>query len=126
LLQTLSANPITEDMPGVATRRAQVALTQLSASQSCVSGGTPPPAPASVRTARRMTDSHGRTIRDLRISITDRCNFRCVYCMEPDVRFAPRESLLSTSEIIRVARIASRSASERSASPAANRRSTPN
>jgi cyclic pyranopterin phosphate synthase len=30
-----------------------------------------------------MTDSHGRTIRDLRISITDRCNFRCVYCMEP-------------------------------------------
>ena len=53
-----------------------------------------------------MVDSHGRTIRDLRISITDRCNFRCVYCMEPDVRFAPRESLLTTDEIIRVARIA--------------------
>jgi cyclic pyranopterin phosphate synthase len=52
-----------------------------------------------------MADSHGRTIRDLRISITDRCNFRCVYCMEPDVRFAPRESLLTTNEIIRVARI---------------------
>ena len=46
-------------------------------------------APASVRLTRRMTDSHGRTIRDLRISITDRCNFRCVYCMELDVRFAP-------------------------------------
>lgn len=53
-----------------------------------------------------MVDSHGRTIRDLRISITDRCNFRCVYCMEPDVRFAPRESLLTVAEIVRVAAIA--------------------
>lgn len=69
-------------------------------------GGTPPPAPASIRAARRMADSHGRTIRDLRISITDRCNFRCVYCMEPDVRFASRESLLTTGEIVRVARVA--------------------
>jgi molybdenum cofactor biosynthesis enzyme MoaA len=72
-----------------------------------------------------MTDSHGRTIRDLRISITDRCNFRCVYCMEPDVRFAPRESLLTVDEIVRVARSPSRSASARSASPAASRRCTP-
>ena len=53
-----------------------------------------------------MVDSHGRTIRDLRISITDRCNFRCVYCMEPDVRFAPPESLLTVDEIVRIARIA--------------------
>lgn len=105
-MQTLSANPITNRMQGAVTPRGQVALTQLSVSHSCVTGGAPPPAPASVRTTRRMTDSHGRTIRDLRISITDRCNFRCIYCMEPDVRFAPRESLLSTSEIIRVARIA--------------------
>ena len=104
--QTHSANSITKDKPRVATPRAHVALAQLSASQSDVTGSTPPPAPPSVRTARRMIDSYGRTIRDLRISITDRCNFRCVYCMEPDVRFAPRESLLSTSEIIRVARIA--------------------
>lgn len=106
MLQTLLANPITNGMQGVVTPRGQVALTQLNVSQSCVSGGTPPPAPASVRAARRMTDSHGRTIRDLRISITDRCNFRCVYCMEPEVRFAPRELLLTTGEIIRVARIA--------------------
>ncbi len=53
-----------------------------------------------------MVDSHGRTIRDLRISITDRCNFRCVYCMEPDVRFAPPETLLTVDEIVRVASIA--------------------
>jgi cyclic pyranopterin phosphate synthase len=63
-------------------------------------------APAHVRVGRRMIDSHGRTIRDLRISITDRCNFRCVYCMEPDVRFAPPETLLTVDEIVRVASIA--------------------
>jgi cyclic pyranopterin phosphate synthase len=53
-----------------------------------------------------MVDSHGRTIRDLRISITDRCNFRCVYCMEPDVRFMPPGDLLTVEEIARIARIA--------------------
>lgn len=66
----------------------------------------PPPAPAHIRAQRRMLDSHGRTIRDLRISITDRCNFRCVYCMEPDVRFAPHEELLQPHEFVRVARVA--------------------
>ncbi len=34
-----------------------------------------------------LVDPFGRTIRDLRLSITDRCNFRCVYCMEPDAKF---------------------------------------
>lgn len=66
----------------------------------------PPPAPDHVRAARRMIDSHGRVIRDLRLSITDRCNFRCVYCMDPGVRFMERERLLTTPEIIRVARVA--------------------
>ncbi len=51
---------------------------------------------------RRLIDSHGRTIRDLRLSITDRCNFRCVYCMDPDVRFASPASLLTPSELHRV------------------------
>ncbi|MCC6951546.1 MAG: GTP 3',8-cyclase MoaA [Phycisphaerales bacterium] len=62
-------------------------------------------APPHVRAGRRMVDSYGRIIRDLRISITDRCNFRCVYCMEPDVRFLPREDLLTVDEIVRVASI---------------------
>lgn len=53
-----------------------------------------------------MIDAYGRTISDLRISITDRCNFRCVYCMEPDVRFAPRSSLLEVADFVRVAAIA--------------------
>ena len=72
-------------------------------------GATPeklPAAPAHIRAGGRMMDSHGRTILDLRISITDRCNFRCVYCMEPDVQFQPRENMLTSGEIIRMARVA--------------------
>lgn len=64
----------------------------------------PPSAPQGASTPLR--DSHNRTIRDLRLSITDRCNFRCVYCMEPDVRFFPREQLLSGDELVRIASIA--------------------
>ncbi len=69
-------------------------------------GVMPPRAPETARGGGRMVDSHGRTIRDLRISITDRCNFRCVYCMEPDVQFAAAANLLSVEEIVRVARVA--------------------
>ena len=39
-----------------------------------------PIAPDAESTARRLTDSHGRVIHDLRVSITDRCNYKCVYC----------------------------------------------
>ncbi|MFO0860283.1 MAG: GTP 3',8-cyclase MoaA [Phycisphaerales bacterium] len=66
----------------------------------------PPPAPEGWRRTESLRDSHGRAIRDLRLSVTDRCNFRCVYCMDPDVRFFPREQLLSVEELVRVARIA--------------------
>ncbi len=61
---------------------------------------TPPVAPTRGDT---LVDSHGRVIRDLRLSITDRCNFRCLYCMEPEVRFLPREQLLSVTELARLA-----------------------
>lgn len=53
---------------------------------------------------RRLIDSHGRTIRDLRLSITDRCNFRCVYCMDPDVRFMDSAELLTPREMARLVR----------------------
>jgi cyclic pyranopterin phosphate synthase len=65
---------------------------------------SPPGAPESAR-AGRLIDSHGRTIRDLRLSITDRCNFRCVYCMDPDVRFMPQSETLSVDEMLRVVRV---------------------
>ena len=55
-------------------------------------------------------DTLGRSLRDLRISVTDRCNFRCVYCMPRDVfdenyTFLPQSSLLSFEEITTLARV---------------------
>jgi GTP 3',8-cyclase len=52
----------------------------------------------------RLIDSHGRTIRDLRLSITDRCNYRCIYCMDPDFRYMPKRELLRLEEYIAAAR----------------------
>lgn len=57
-----------------------------------------------------LTDALGRPLRDLRISVTDRCNLRCTYCMPreifgPDYAFLPREELLSFEEIERLSRL---------------------
>jgi GTP 3',8-cyclase len=49
-----------------------------------------------------MIDPFGRTITYLRVSVTDRCDFRCVYCMGEDVTFLPRTDLLSLEELARV------------------------
>ena len=66
----------------------------------------PPAAPARARGSGVLVDSYGRAIRDLRVSLTDRCNFRCVYCMERDLPMLPRSELLTRDEIVRVARVA--------------------
>ncbi len=57
-----------------------------------------------------VSDTFGRPLRDLRISVTDRCNFRCIYCMPKEVfgrgyDFLPRDEILSYEEIARLARI---------------------
>jgi GTP 3',8-cyclase len=53
-----------------------------------------------------LVDPHGRTVRDLRISVTDRCNFRCSYCMpEEGMDWLPRSEILSFEEIERIARV---------------------
>lgn len=53
-----------------------------------------------------LVDSFGRTVRDLRISVTDRCNFRCTYCMPAEgMTWLPREDLLTFEEIERIARV---------------------
>ncbi len=55
---------------------------------------------------RALVDSYGRVHRDLRISVTDRCNFRCTYCMpEEGMRWLPKEEVLSFEELERVARL---------------------
>lgn len=63
---------------------------------------TSPPVP--------LTDTLQRPLRDLRISVTDRCNFRCVYCMPkevfgPDYTFLHRDQILTFEEITRLARL---------------------
>ena len=56
-----------------------------------------------------VTDTLGRALRDLRISVTDRCNFRCTYCMPREIfgrdyEFLPKDQVLSFEEIERLAR----------------------
>ncbi|MES2866862.1 MAG: radical SAM protein, partial [Actinomycetota bacterium] len=77
----------------------------------------PIPAPERATGASRLPSTGGlvdrfdRPMRDLRISVTDRCNFRCVYCMPRavfgrDYAFLDRDELLSFEEIERIARVA--------------------
>ena len=63
-----------------------------------------------VRDATGLADTRGRALHDLRISVTDRCNFRCVYCMPKDVfgrdyPFLPHAELLTFEELARVAKV---------------------
>ncbi len=71
---------------------------------------TTSPTPASPEGPVTLVDRLGRPLRDLRISVTDRCNFRCRYCMPreifgPDFAFLPRTEILSFEEITRLARV---------------------
>jgi GTP 3',8-cyclase len=72
--------------------------------------GPAPVAPLRLPPGEVLRDSYGRELRDLRISVTDRCNFRCVYCMPREVfdknyAFLPRSALMSFEEITRLVRI---------------------
>jgi MoaA/NifB/PqqE/SkfB family radical SAM enzyme len=49
-----------------------------------------------------MIDPFGRTITYLRVSVTDRCDFRCVYCMAEEMTFLPKKELLTLEELDRV------------------------
>jgi cyclic pyranopterin phosphate synthase len=56
--------------------------------------------------SRDLVDPFGRVVKDLRISVTDRCNFRCTYCMpEEGMQWIPRSEILSFEELERIARI---------------------
>ncbi|MDO5082305.1 GTP 3',8-cyclase MoaA [Arachnia propionica] len=55
----------------------------------------------------KLVDAHGRIARDLRVSLTDRCNLRCSYCMPPEgLQWLPTEETLTDEEVIRVIRVA--------------------
>ncbi|MEO7743245.1 MAG: GTP 3',8-cyclase MoaA [Usitatibacter sp.] len=68
------------------------------------------PFPAALRLPGALADTRGRALRDLRVSVTDRCNFRCTYCMPREVfdagyEFLPHAEILTFEEIVRAARI---------------------
>jgi cyclic pyranopterin phosphate synthase len=68
------------------------------------------PEPPSANGPSELLDTRARVLRDLRISVTDRCNFRCSYCMPrsvfgPGFRFLPAAEILSFEEIARIARV---------------------
>src|SRR5260370_7637186 len=52
--------------------------------------------------SRPMTDPFGRTISYLRVSVTDRCDLRCFYCMSEDMTFLPKSDLLTLEELDRL------------------------
>ncbi|WP_286220705.1 GTP 3',8-cyclase MoaA [Marinobacter apostichopi] len=52
----------------------------------------------------KLTDRFGRTVDYVRLSVTDRCDFRCVYCMAEEMTFLPRQQILSLEELAQVAR----------------------
>lgn len=68
-----------------------------------------------------MIDNHGRTIDYIRISVTDRCNLRCMYCMPEDgVETVAHQEVLSYDEILRLGRILLPLDSKRSSSQEGN------
>jgi len=73
-------------------------LTQVPSGPRPNAGPVPPFGP--------LVDTYGRRHDNLRISVTDRCNLRCTYCMPEDVTFLPRDELLSFEEIAHLVRVA--------------------
>ena len=54
----------------------------------------------------RLVDTFGRVARDLRVSLTDRCNLRCSYCMPPEgLDWLPTEETLTDDEVVRLVRV---------------------
>lgn len=63
----------------------------------------PPTTKQNADQASALVDTFGRRVDYLRISVTDRCDFRCVYCMSEDVQFLPRNQVLTLEEVARIA-----------------------
>ena len=82
-------------------------LSQANAQATSLTAHAPAPP---IAASGRLADALGRPLRDLRISVTDRCNFRCSYCMpkavfDKDYPYLPHNALLSFEEITRLARV---------------------
>jgi hypothetical protein len=80
-------------------------LTPEAVSDSLI-GCTPTVSPANARHADgTLVDRYGRHVSYLRLSITDRCDFRCGYCMAEEMTFLPRAQVLTLEECLRIASV---------------------
>src|SRR5271156_4090122 len=70
--------------------------------QSPLAGALQRPHYPTVFNGNAMIDPFGRSITYLRVSVTDRCDFRCVYCMAEDMTFLPKAEVLSLEELERL------------------------
>ena len=57
-----------------------------------------------IKPSEKLIDRFGRTVNYVRISVTDRCDFRCVYCMDEEMKFLPRAQLLTLEELATISR----------------------
>lgn len=101
MIGALPAHAKIPSMKVIAIHAPGAVLPQAQSAASLLPGAADPAAP--------LQDRLGRSLHDLRISVTDRCNFRCIYCMPRSVfgddhAFLPRKELLSFEEIVQVAR----------------------
>ena len=58
-----------------------------------------------INNTNKLIDPFGRTVDYLRVSVTDRCDFRCTYCMAEDMQFLPKKDIFSLEEIEAVCRV---------------------
>lgn len=68
-------------------------------------GIVPSPASGQRRVGHALVDKYGRQVSYLRLSITDRCDFRCTYCMADEMEFLPRAQVLTLEECLRIATV---------------------
>src|SRR6195256_2438704 len=78
------------------------AAARLHSGQSTLAGGLQRPHYPGVFNGNAMIDPFGRSITYLRVSVTDRCDFRCVYCMAEDMTFLPKAEILTLEELDRL------------------------
>ena len=105
-MATTVRNPKLKELPLTETAVAEPNGHRLRTRYGSVILSPPPGADALTAMTEPTLDSYGRRVRYLRISLTDACNLRCVYCMPEHMQFRPRHELMSDEEIIFLVNVA--------------------
>ena len=105
-MATTVRNPKLKELPLTETAVAKPKGHRLRTRYGSVIVSPPPGADALTAMTEPTLDSYGRRVRYLRISLTDACNLRCVYCMPEHMQFRPRHELMTDEEIIFLVNVA--------------------